>query len=55
MIMGCDFNYSAPVTTHQLLLPIYTRYHGLLPTPIAMNLILIRKLLQHDDPSQLLK
>jgi len=53
--MGCDFNYSARVTTHQFLHCIYTLYEDLLPTRIGMNLTLVRKLLQHDDLSQLLK
>lgn len=48
-------NYSAPLTTHQLLQPNYTLYQDLLPTPIGMNLTLVRKLLPHDDLSQLLK
>ncbi|XP_075344890.1 uncharacterized protein LOC142402885 [Mycteria americana] len=54
-IMGCDFNYSAPVTTHQLLQADYTLYQDLLPAPIGMNLTLVRKLLQHDDLNQLLE
>ncbi|XP_075346023.1 uncharacterized protein LOC142403694 [Mycteria americana] len=54
-IMGCDCNSSAPVTTHQLLQSYYTLYQELLPPPTAMNLILGRKLLQHDDLNQLLK
>ncbi|KAK4807909.1 hypothetical protein QYF61_011774 [Mycteria americana] len=53
--MGCDFNYSAPVTTHQLLQANYTLYQDLLPAPIGMNLTLVRKLLQHDDLNQLLE
>ncbi|KAK4820842.1 hypothetical protein QYF61_007816, partial [Mycteria americana] len=53
--MGCDFNYSAPVTTHQLLQANYTLYQDLLPTRIGMNLTLVRKLLQHDDLNQLLE
>ncbi|XP_074875776.1 uncharacterized protein LOC142026553 [Buteo buteo] len=54
-IRGCDFNYSAPVTTYQLLQSNYISYQDLLPTPIGMNLTLVRELLQHDDLSQLLK
>ncbi|KAK4830066.1 hypothetical protein QYF61_008404 [Mycteria americana] len=53
--MGCDFNYSAPVTTHQLLQADYTLHQDLLPAHIGMNLTLVRKLLQHDDLNQLLE
>ncbi|XP_074991081.1 uncharacterized protein LOC142074382 [Calonectris borealis] len=53
-IVGCDFNYSAPVTTHQLLQSSHASYQDLLPTPIGMDLTLVRKLLQDDDLSQLL-
>ncbi|KAK4825915.1 hypothetical protein QYF61_003410 [Mycteria americana] len=54
-IMGCDFNYSAPVTTHQLLQADYTLHQDLLPNPIGTNLTLVRKLLQRDDLNQLLE
>ncbi|XP_067170013.1 uncharacterized protein [Apteryx mantelli] len=54
-VMGCDFNYSAPVVSHQLIQSNYTLSQDLLPTPIRMNLTLVRKLLQHDDLCQLLK
>ena len=47
-------NYSAPVTTYQWLQSSYTSYQDILLTPTGMNLTLVRKLLQHDDPSQLL-
>ncbi|XP_067164812.1 uncharacterized protein [Apteryx mantelli] len=53
--MGCDFNYSAPVVSYQLLQSNYTLSQDLLPTPIGMNLTLVKKLLQHDDLCQLLK
>lgn len=46
--MGCDFNYSAPATSHQLLQSNSTSW-DLLPNSIGMNLTLLRKLLQHDD------
>ncbi|KAK4832914.1 hypothetical protein QYF61_026557 [Mycteria americana] len=39
-VMGCDFNYSAPVTSYQLLQSNYTLSRDLLPTPIGMNLTL---------------
>lgn len=53
--MGCHFNYSAPVTTHQFLQPNCTWYQDLLSTPTGLNLTLVRILLQHDDLNQLLK
>lgn len=53
--MGCDFNYPAPATTHQWLQSNYILYKDLLPTPIEMDLTLLRKLLQYDDLSQFLK
>lgn len=54
-IMGCHFNYSAPVTTHQFLQSNYTWYQDSLSTPTGLNLTLVRKLPQHDDLNQLLK
>ncbi|KAK4828276.1 hypothetical protein QYF61_024941 [Mycteria americana] len=39
-IVGCDFNYSAPVMSYQLLQSNYTLSRDLLPTPIGMNLTL---------------
>lgn len=54
-IMGCDFNYSAPITTDQLLQSNYALIQDLPPTPIGMNLMLLRKLLKHEDLTQLLK
>ncbi|KAK4805581.1 hypothetical protein QYF61_009346 [Mycteria americana] len=45
-IMGCNFNYSAPVTSHQLIQCNYTLHRDLLPTPTTVA---------HDDLSQLLK
>ena len=50
-----SFNYSAPVTTYQLLQSNYTLYQDLLPTPTGINLTLVRKLLQHHDLNQWLK
>lgn len=54
-IMGCNFNHLAPVTSHQVLQSNYTLGQDLLPTPTGMNLIMVRKQFQHDDPSQLIK
>ena len=53
--MGCDFNYSAPIRSYQLLQSNYTLIQNLLPTPIGMNLTLVKKLLQHDDLRRLLE
>ena len=53
-IMGSDFNYSACVTSYQLLQSDYMLTPDLLPTPIGIHLTLMKKLLQHDDPCQLL-
>lgn len=44
-INGWDFNYSAPVTLHQLLQYNYTLIQDLLPTSVGMNPTLVRKLL----------
>ncbi|XP_063177384.1 uncharacterized protein LOC134508994 isoform X1 [Chroicocephalus ridibundus] len=54
-IIGCDFSYSAPVTSFQLLQSNYTLIRDLLPTPIGMNLSLVKKLLEHDELKRLLK
>ena len=53
--MGCDFKYLAPITSYQLLQSNYTLSQNLLPTPIGMNLTLVRKLLQCDDLRWLLE
>jgi len=45
-MIGCDFNYSAPVIYYQLLKSSYTLSQDLLPTPIGMNLTLVKKLLR---------
>ena len=54
-IIGCDFSYSAPVTSYQLLQSNYTLIHELLPTPIGMNLTLVKQLLQHKDLIEILE
>ncbi|XP_071884738.1 uncharacterized protein [Anas platyrhynchos] len=53
-ILGCDFKYSAPVTSYQLIASNYILLHELLPTPIGMNLTLVKKLLVHEDLKQLM-
>lgn len=50
-----DVTYSSPVNSYQLLQSNYRLSEDLLPTPIRMNLTLVKKLLQHDDPCQLLE
>lgn len=54
-IIGCNVNYSTPVTSCQFLLSSYLMNQDLLPIPNRMNLTLGKKLLQHDDCHQLLK
>lgn len=47
-IIGCNFDYSASTTSHQLLKSKTKLYQDLLPNSIGTNLTLLRKLLQHD-------
>ena len=54
-IIGCDFNYSAPVTTYQLIQSNYTLVKDLLLTSIGMDLTRVKKFLQHNDLRQLLE
>lgn len=54
-VVGCDFRYSAPVTSYLLPQSNYTPIHDLPSVPIGMNLTLVRKLLQLDDLKWLLK
>ncbi|XP_077645678.1 uncharacterized protein LOC144247889 [Lonchura striata] len=53
-ISGCDFSFETPVTSYQLLESNYTLIHKLLPTPIGMNLTLVRQLLLHQDLIEIL-
>lgn len=39
----------SPVTTHELLPSTNTSQQGFLLTPTGMNLVLVEKLLQHDE------
>lgn len=54
-ITGCDFNYSAPVISHQNFKSDYTLIHELVPTPIGMDLTQTKKLLQHQDLMRILE
>ena len=54
MIIGCDFNYSAPIIAHDVLSFDYVLYSELQPTPIRMNLTVIKRLLRHPDLIKLL-
>ena len=54
-IIECDFSYLAPVMSHQLLQSNYTLIHNLQPTPIGMNLTLVKQLLQHKDLVKILE
>ncbi|XP_053789840.1 uncharacterized protein LOC128783219 [Vidua chalybeata] len=53
-IAGCDFSFVAPVTSHELLESNLTLIHKLLPTPIGMNLTLVKQLLLHQDLIEIL-
>lgn len=48
-IVKCNFLYVAPVTSHQLTKSNYTIYHKLSPTPIKMNLTLVKQLMKYQD------
>uniref|UniRef100_A0A8C3V036 Uncharacterized protein n=1 Tax=Catharus ustulatus TaxID=91951 RepID=A0A8C3V036_CATUS len=48
-ITGCDFSFVAPVISHHLLQSNYTLISHLLPTPIGMNISLVKQLLLHQD------
>ncbi|XP_074992061.1 uncharacterized protein LOC142074943 [Calonectris borealis] len=54
-ITGCDFNYSAPVISHQIFKSNYTLIHELVPTSIGMDLTLTKKLLQHQGLIRILE
>ncbi|XP_063280697.1 uncharacterized protein LOC134565168 isoform X2 [Prinia subflava] len=54
-ITACDFSYSAPVTSYQLLQSNYTLIHKLWPTPIGMNLTLTKQFLLHQDLIRILR
>ncbi|XP_068023774.1 uncharacterized protein [Melanerpes formicivorus] len=55
VIRGCDFVYRAPVLTSQLLIRNYTLYRSITPTPIGMDLSLVKELLEHAGLQQLLE
>lgn len=55
MIMGCNFNYSAPFASHQLLQSDYSLYQDLSPTSIGMNLTVVRKFLCRKELKKILK
>nr|XP_054508822.1 uncharacterized protein LOC129133220 [Agelaius phoeniceus]XP_054508823.1 uncharacterized protein LOC129133220 [Agelaius phoeniceus]XP_054508824.1 uncharacterized protein LOC129133220 [Agelaius phoeniceus]XP_054508825.1 uncharacterized protein LOC129133220 [Agelaius phoeniceus]XP_054508826.1 uncharacterized protein LOC129133220 [Agelaius phoeniceus]XP_054508828.1 uncharacterized protein LOC129133220 [Agelaius phoeniceus]XP_054508829.1 uncharacterized protein LOC129133220 [Agelaius phoeniceu len=54
-IIKCDFSYLAPVTSHQLIKTNHTMYHRLSPTPIGMDLTLVKQLIKHQDLLEILK
>lgn len=54
-ITGCDFSYKALLTSHYLLQSNYTLIHKLSPTPIGMNLTLVKQLLLHQDLIEILE
>ncbi|XP_067153359.1 uncharacterized protein [Apteryx mantelli] len=55
IIRGCDFVYKPPVFTSQLLIRNYTLYHSITPTPIGMDLSLVKEMLEHANLQQLLE
>ncbi|XP_064007761.1 uncharacterized protein LOC135179645 isoform X2 [Pogoniulus pusillus] len=55
VIRGCDFIYRAPVLTSQLLIRNYTLYRSVTPTPIGMDLSLVKEMLEHASLQQLLE
>uniref|UniRef100_A0A8C5TKU6 Integrase catalytic domain-containing protein n=1 Tax=Malurus cyaneus samueli TaxID=2593467 RepID=A0A8C5TKU6_9PASS len=54
-IKGCDFSYSAPVISYHLLQSNYSLRHQITPTPIGMNLTLVKQLLLHQDLIKILE
>ncbi|XP_066405256.1 uncharacterized protein [Molothrus aeneus] len=54
-IRGCDFVYKPPMFTTQLLIRNYTLYRSITPTPIGMDLSLVKEMLAHADLQQLLE
>lgn len=55
IIRGCDFVYKPPVFTSQLLIRNYTLYRSITPTPIGMDLSLVKEMLEHANLQQLLE
>ncbi|KAM4673958.1 uncharacterized protein AAGF69_002726 [Amazona ochrocephala] len=55
VIRGCDFVYKPPVFTSQLLIRNYTLYRSITPTPIGMDLSLVKEMLEHANLQQLLE
>nr|XP_010297308.1 PREDICTED: uncharacterized protein LOC104632952 [Balearica regulorum gibbericeps] len=55
IIRGCDFVYKPPVFTSQLLIRNYTLYRSITPTPIGMDLSLVKEMLEHATLQQLLE
>lgn len=53
--MECNFSYSAPIVLYKnITIKLYSDSR-LQPTPIGMNLPLVKTLLQHKDMSSFLK
>ncbi|NP_001159385.1 uncharacterized protein LOC422926 [Gallus gallus] len=55
IIRGCDFVYKPPVFTSQLLIRNYSLYRSITPTPIGMDLSLVKEMLEHANLQQLLE
>lgn len=54
-IVGCDFTYSVPVVSHQLIKTNYKIYHPLSSAPIGINLTLVKHLIKDQDLSKILR
>lgn len=52
-IVGCDFDYSVPLTTMQLIEAEYTLYYDVPHLQIGMNIDLLKAILIHPDTEQL--
>ena len=48
-IVGCDFSYTVPITTQQLLAVEYTLYHNVPRLQIGMDTNLLKTMLRHPD------
>lgn len=54
-IVKCNFKYSVPIVSHQLIKANYTMYHHLSPTPININLTLVKQLIKNKYLHEILK
>ncbi|XP_017695589.1 PREDICTED: uncharacterized protein LOC108510426 isoform X1 [Lepidothrix coronata] len=52
-IVGCDFSYTAPITTQQLIEAEYTLYHEVPKLQIGMDTKLLKEMLMHPEVRKL--